>query len=51
MTIPDPSWIGDDGLSHRTEYLQVECPNHDGHFDCTSFCSLCEGEQYYEIGI
>ena len=24
-----------------------ECPNHEGAFDCTPFCSLCEGEQFY----
>lgn len=23
----------------------IECPNHDGAFDCTPFCRLCEGEQ------
>lgn len=23
----------------------IECPNHQGHFDCTPFCSLCEGNQ------
>ena len=23
----------------------VECPNHEGNFDCTPFCRLCEGEQ------
>ena len=22
-----------------------ECPNHGGAFDCTPFCSLCEGNQ------
>jgi hypothetical protein len=25
----------------------VECPNHEGNFDCHSFCSLCEGFQEY----
>jgi len=24
------------------------CPNHEGAFDCNSFCSICEGEQEYE---
>ena len=24
-----------------------ECPNHEGHFDCTPFCKICEGEQEY----
>lgn len=23
----------------------MECPNHDGNFDCTPFCDICEGEQ------
>ena len=23
----------------------IECPNHNGGFDCTPFCRLCEGEQ------
>lgn len=23
----------------------MECPNHEGAFDCTPFCSVCEGEQ------
>lgn len=25
----------------------VVCPNHEGGFDCTPFCELCEGEQEY----
>lgn len=23
----------------------IECPNHEGNFDCTPFCNLCEGNQ------
>lgn len=23
----------------------LECPNHEGNFDCNPFCRLCEGEQ------
>lgn len=23
----------------------MECPNHEGNFDCTPFCKICEGEQ------
>ena len=23
----------------------VECPRHEGSFDCTPFCGICEGEQ------
>lgn len=25
--------------------VAVECPRHDGNFDCTPFCGICEGEQ------
>lgn len=25
--------------------LEIECPNHNGGFDCSPFCKLCEGEQ------
>jgi hypothetical protein len=25
-----------------------ECPQHNGSFDCTPFCRICEGEQEYE---
>jgi hypothetical protein len=31
----------------------VECPEHNGGFDCTPFCKTCEGEQGYypsEVG-
>ena len=27
---------------------KVQCPNHKGSFDCTPFCSVCEGNQEYE---
>ena len=27
---------------------KVECPNHEGNFDCTPFCAVCEGEQEYD---
>ena len=23
----------------------MECPNHEGAFDCTPFCRVCEGDQ------
>lgn len=23
----------------------MECPNHEGNFDCTPFCKICEGYQ------
>jgi hypothetical protein len=25
----------------------LECPNHEGSFDCNSFCSICEGNGEY----
>lgn len=25
------------------------CPNHEGNYDCTPFCPLCEGEQEYTL--
>jgi hypothetical protein len=31
----------------RQEADILECPNHEGNFDCTPFCRLCEGEQEY----
>ena len=29
--------------------IMVECPNHEGAWDCTPFCNLCEGEQEYAV--
>lgn len=29
---------------------EIECPNHDGSFDCNPFCELCEGEQFIRKG-
>jgi hypothetical protein len=28
--------------------IEIECPNHEGGFDCSPFCGICEGEQYFE---
>lgn len=25
--------------------ITIECPRHEGSFDCTPFCNLCEGNQ------
>ena len=25
-----------------------DCPQHEGAYDCTPFCRICEGEQEYE---
>jgi hypothetical protein len=27
-----------------------QCPEHEGAFDCTSFCRTCGGQQEYAIG-
>lgn len=27
----------------------TECPNHQGNFDCTPFCPVCEGNQETRI--
>lgn len=27
----------------------IECPNHNGSFDCTPFCRLCEGNQETDL--
>ena len=27
----------------------IPCPNHGGAYDCTPFCSICGGEQEYEM--
>ena len=35
----------DIGFSQIGEML--ECPNHEGNFDCNPFCRVCEGEQEY----
>ena len=29
------------------ESMMKECPRHEGNFDCTPFCNVCEGEQEY----
>jgi len=29
------------------ENEMIECPNHEGAYDCTPFCRLCEGNQGY----
>ena len=28
--------------------MMKECPEHEGAFDCTPFCRICQGEQEYE---
>jgi len=29
----------------------VDCPRHEGAYDCTPFCDVCEGEQEYEYDL
>lgn len=26
----------------------IDCPAHEGNYDCTPFCAICEGEQAYD---
>jgi hypothetical protein len=33
--------------TERCTHEHLECPNHNGSFDCHSFCSTCEGNQEY----
>ena len=28
----------------------IECPKHEGNFDCTPFCEVCGGEQEVKVG-
>ena len=30
------------------EPMMIECPRHEGGFDCNPFCNVCEGDQEYE---
>jgi hypothetical protein len=32
----------------REKMTIKECPRHEGGFDCSPFCDICEGEQEYE---
>ena len=29
------------------DHDRLECPKHEGNFDCQSFCDICEGDQEY----
>jgi hypothetical protein len=31
----------------REKMTAKECPRHEGNFDCSPFCDICEGEQEY----
>jgi hypothetical protein len=32
----------------RIVTMMIECPVHEGGFDCNPFCDICEGDQEYE---
>jgi hypothetical protein len=34
-------------VGKMAESLEVECPNHQGSLDCSPFCPLCEGNQFF----
>lgn len=31
----------------RCDHKHLDCPKHEGSFDCLSFCEICEGNQEY----
>lgn len=37
---PETGWINSNKV--------LPCPRHEGNFDCTPFCDICEGKQDYE---
>ena len=34
-------------LCLNAEHESIVCPKHEGAFDCTPFCDICEGEGEY----
>lgn len=34
-------------LCLNTSHDSMVCPKHEGAFDCTPFCDICEGEQEF----
>jgi hypothetical protein len=38
---------GRDTIVVMCNHERLVCPNHEGAFDCHSFCSICEGFQEY----
>lgn len=50
----DDCWeVGIDDIEHgifpdNRATTTIVCPNHEGAFDCTPFCQLCEGNQEFE---
>lgn len=37
-------------IDPMTKTMMV-CPRHEGNFDCTPFCNVCEGNQEYEYSV
>jgi hypothetical protein len=35
-------------MGERAKRMKTECPNHEGNFDCSPFCRICEGNQESE---
>jgi hypothetical protein len=40
-------WLKNSDVDADWDWARKECPNHAGAFDCTSFCSICGGNQEY----
>lgn len=34
-------------VGYSEHHKMIDCPNHEGGYDCTPFCKICEGEQGY----
>ena len=32
---------------YKCDHERIECPKHEGSFDCNPFCNVCEGNQEY----
>lgn len=47
MNVAHALWCMYGAILERMESAWTECPNHEGNFDCTSFCAICEGKQEY----
>ena len=37
-----------DGDVMMVTLVGLPCPNHEGAYDCTPFCAICEGNQEYD---
>ena len=34
-------------IETKDKHESILCPRHEGGYDCTPFCDICEGEQEY----